>query len=106
MNREEHQREEIDKMVHDLSSVRPMESDRPMDRILQEIEADMAADANKFLAFRDLLKKLFMASLEMVESEPNMPPNAETETTFESVMGEVQQTLSKVGINVPELPKS
>ena len=50
-----------------------------------------------------VLKRLYLASLGMVESEPDMLSHESTEAEFVRAMKEAQSELKAAGIDVPEL---
>lgn len=92
-----------ERMVADIQSTMTPNDLSP---IRNQIDLDMAADANKFPVFRDLLKKLYMASLGMAESEPDMPSHERTEAEFVSAMKDSRNALAAAGVQVPEISES
>ena len=50
-----------------------------------------------------VLRRLYLASLSMVESEPDMLSHESTEAEFVRSMKEAQSELKAAGIDVPEL---
>jgi len=51
----------------------------------------------------ELLKRLYLASLGMVESDPDMPSHEGVEEAFVSAMKDVRVALAAVGVEVPEI---
>jgi hypothetical protein len=51
----------------------------------------------------ELLKRLYLASLGMVESEPDMPSHEDVEATFTRAMTDARAALEAAGVTVPEL---
>jgi hypothetical protein len=51
----------------------------------------------------ELLKRLYLSSMDMVVSEPDMPAHETTEAEFVNAMKEARSALAKLGIVVPEL---
>ena len=49
------------------------------------------------------LKRLYLASLGMIKSDPDMPSHESTEDEFVAAMKEAQAELKAAGISVPSL---
>ena len=53
--------------------------------------------------FVQALEKLYLASLGMVESKPDMPSHEDTENAFVQAMKDACSALATAGVKVPEL---